>query len=581
MRIHLLLILLIYLSCIDPPAFDAINTQDPNNEYYLAPPSEITIASYDDHALIVLFTQTIGVDSVKIDRFSSEDSTQYTVTIDDSSFYVIDSTGIELDKTYQYSLNFINEFGASFNGVSSDYYHQFLGVDSFNIQQLNEREVQLNWRYCFEDHFTKEIDYINWQINKEIFNASGPIASVIIDTILSLESDCNYFIIDTVELGDSILYSIQVKSPYNLSQEVFSSSLNIDFPNLESFQWIPINSNSIKINWNLENLNAEYIQTVTLTNNLSGENYIYETYNELSGAYIDNLSQYTNVVAGQSILYNITWCGVGNVCKDTSFVATTLPFYHMEYVPRLYQVEYGTDDDMIILDSTEAFYIDLYEVSDDLYNEPGSNPEYLWSSYPKDSVNFYDARIFCNNRTEAMNNQFGDGSLLDDSYSDPYTDLNYNQSSAGFHLANEVEWEVAASIHYDLVNGNILNKFIYPMPVGTGELNCVYANYLGCYNGTTPVGYFDGENYSNQDAPSPTGLYDVSGNIQEWVEKYFAHTDTREILRGGDFLTEENNCKTTSYIYENANTSHKTIGFRTAISANPFLEKWYEWIESE
>ena len=253
----------------------------------------------------------------------------------------------------------------------------------------------------------------------------------------------------------------------------------------------------------------------------------------------------------------------------------------MEYVPRLYQVEFGTDDDMIILDSTKAFYIDLYEVSNDLYNDPASNPEYLWSSYPKDSVNFYDARVFCNNRTELMNNQFGDGSLLDESYSDPYTNFNYNQSSSGFHLANEVEWEVAASIHYDLMDGNVLNKYIYPMPVGTGELNCVYANYLGCYNGTTPVGYFDGKNYSNQDAPSPIGLYDVCGNIQEWVEKHFSHTDSREILRGGGFLTESINCKTTSYIYENANTLHKTIGFRTAISANPFLEKWYEWIESE
>ena len=581
MKVHLLLVLLIILSCIEPPDFDAINTQDPNSGYYLAPPSDITIASYDDHALVILFKQTYDVDSIRIGRYSSEDSTQFIVNIDDSSFYVIDSSEIELDKTYNYSLNFKNEFGASINSVSSDYYHQFLGVDSFNIQQLNEREVQLNWRYCFEDHFTKEIDHINWQINKKIYNASGSIDSVIIDTLMSRETDCQYQIIDEVQLGDSILYSIKIKSPYNLSQEVFSSSLIIDFPSLESLQWIPINSKTIKINWNLENINAEYIQTVSLSNNLSDGNSIYELNNELSGAYIDDLSQYTNVVAGQSILYNITWCGVGNACSDTSFVAATLPFYHMEYVPRLYQVEFGTDDDMIILDSTKAFYIDLYEVSNDLYNDPASNPEYLWSSYPKDSVNFYDARVFCNNRTELMNNQFGDGSLLDESYSDPYTNFNYNQSSSGFHLANEVEWEVAASIHYDLMDGNVLNKYIYPMPVGTGELNCVYANYLGCYNGTTPVGYFDGKNYSNQDAPSPIGLYDVCGNIQEWVEKHFSHTDSREILRGGGFLTESINCKTTSYIYENANTSHKTIGFRTAISANPFLEKWYEWIESE
>ena len=388
MKVHLLLVLLIILSCIEPPDFDAINTQDPNSGYYLAPPSDITIASYDDHALVILFKQTYDVDSIRIGRYSSEDSTQFIVNIDDSSFYVIDSSEIELDKTYNYSLNFKNEFGASINSVSSDYYHQFLGVDSFNIQQLNEREVQLNWRYCFEDHFTKEIDHINWQINKKIYNASGSIDSVIIDTLMSRETDCQYQIIDEVQLGDSILYSIKIKSPYNLSQEVFSSSLIIDFPSLESLQWIPINSKTIKINWNLENINAEYIQTVSLSNNLSDGNSIYELNNELSGAYIDDLSQYTNVVAGQSILYNITWCGVGNACSDTSFVAATLPFYHMEYVPRLYQVEFGTDDDMIILDSTKAFYIDLYEVSNDLYNDPVGRQNFVWGSPTSKNINY-------------------------------------------------------------------------------------------------------------------------------------------------------------------------------------------------
>ena len=581
MRIHLSLFLLFFLSCIELSDFEAINTQDPNSEYYLDPPNDITISSYDDHALLLMFKQTNDADSIRIIRYTDEDSTEFIMAIDDSSFYVIDSSEIYLDKTYNYSLNFINEYGASINSVSSDYYHQFLGVDSFNIQQLNEREVQLSWSYCYEDHFTKDIDQLNWQIKKMINNTSDTIYTVIIDTILSLVQDCQYYIIDTVELGDSLLYSIQLKSPYNLSKEVFSSSLIIDFPILESFQWIPINSNTIRINWELENINEEYIQSVTLTNNLSDDNYIYETYNELSGAYIDNLSKYTNVVAGQSIIYNIAWCGTGNSCKDTSFVAATFPFYHMEYVPKLFQVEYGEVETMIILDTTDAFYIDIYEVSDELFNDPGSNPENIWSSYPKDSVSFYDAREFCNERTEAMNIQFGDGSLMDDCYSDPNTDINYNQSAAGFHLPNELEWEIAASIHYDLIDGEVLNKFLYPMPVGTGELNCVYANYLGCYDGTTHIGYFNGEHYSNQDAPSPTGLYDVSGNIQEWVEKYFVHTETREILRGGGFLTSANNCKTTSYIYENANTYHKSIGFRTAISADPFLEKWYEWIESD
>ena len=73
----------------------------------------------------------------------------------------------------------------------------------------------------------------------------------------------------------------------------------------------------------------------------------------------------------------------------------------------------------------------------------------------------------------------------------------------------------------------------------------------------------------------------MCGNLKEWVEKYFYHDEERVILRGGDYLSSAAECKTTSFIYENGSVYHKTIGFRTAIRAEPFLEHWYEWISNE
>lgn len=200
--------------------------------------------------------------------------------------------------------------------------------------------------------------------------------------------------------------------------------------------------------------------------------------------------------------------------------------------------------------SLDAFSIDKYEVTNALYQAcedqgactppqstaSNSHPSYYdnpeFANYPVIYVNWHQAQAFCKWR--------------------------------GARLPTEAEWEKAA-------RGT--DTRMYPWG---NELDAAFANFHWNVSDTTRVG-------SYEDGKSPYGVYDMAGNVWEWVSSLYAPypynaqdgrespTGSRErVIRGGSWGQEGDNSVSVSYRYAfDPNKSNMDLGFRCAKSANP------------
>jgi formylglycine-generating enzyme required for sulfatase activity len=118
----------------------------------------------------------------------------------------------------------------------------------------------------------------------------------------------------------------------------------------------------------------------------------------------------------------------------------------------------------------------------------------------------------------------------------------------GWRLPTEIEWEKAAR-GTEMVSGYGL-----PFPWGT-EIHPNNANYYSSFDlfeklfgklgNTTPVGFYNGKSYTfaetsyqTRESASPYGLYDMAGNVWQWMGDDYPDQHYR-YMRGGSFYSYE------------------------------------------
>ncbi|MEA2007964.1 MAG: formylglycine-generating enzyme family protein [Chloroflexota bacterium] len=119
----------------------------------------------------------------------------------------------------------------------------------------------------------------------------------------------------------------------------------------------------------------------------------------------------------------------------------------------------------------------------------------------------------------------------------------------GYRLPLELEWEKAAR------GTEVVAEDGYPFPWGY-EIHGNNANYYSSFDllekkfgklgNTTPVGLYNGQtyqidagsSYQTLDSASPYGLYDMAGNVWQWLGDDH-HDQHYRMMRGGSFYSYE------------------------------------------
>jgi formylglycine-generating enzyme required for sulfatase activity len=185
----------------------------------------------------------------------------------------------------------------------------------------------------------------------------------------------------------------------------------------------------------------------------------------------------------------------------------------------------------------KPFYIGVYELTQEQYEKVmGTNPSrFKEPKRPVENVSWADAKAFCRKLSE--------------------------MEKAEYRLPTEAEWEYACRAGTQTV-------FYWGDNFDTSYFRCAFNSG----NESRPVGTVK---------PNAWGLYDMSGNVWEWCEDWYADrgytpTETtdptgpkagsRRVVRGGSWCGTPEDCRSANRLGYAADGRLYTIGFRVCMS---------------
>ncbi len=201
---------------------------------------------------------------------------------------------------------------------------------------------------------------------------------------------------------------------------------------------------------------------------------------------------------------------------------------------------------------TKGYYIGKYEVTQEQWEKVmGSNPSYFknaGNSAPVENVSWNDCQDFC------------------------------KKLGFGFRLPTEAEWEYACRAgtatrfntgdnESDLAVAGWYGKWYYDYE----QKKFVEGTGGNSSNTTHPVG---------QKKPNALGIYDMSGNVWEWCQDWYAEypagsavdpvgpsSGSNRCLRGGSWNRHARYCRSANRCHDYPSGSYFSIGFRVVLPA--------------